>query len=222
MNIFFLSTNPVEAAVALVDKHITKMPLESAQMLSTAHRLLDGIPAQEGKKTIYLLPGEDPSNLQVYRVAHAKHPSTIWTMTSKANYEWHWALQEAMLAEYTRRYGKVHGAARLSPILMHPPKNIPDIGPTPPIPAMPDKYKRPDAVDSYQRYYAGSKWRFAKWKDAPLPEWMIPRMAEVWNDDELLERVGLTQDALVAKTPRMDKRILAAARELSIEYLPLA
>ena len=42
MNIFLLSENPYEAAVQQCDKHIVKMVTESAQMLSTAHRLLDG------------------------------------------------------------------------------------------------------------------------------------------------------------------------------------
>ena len=42
MNIFYLSDNPVEAAEWMVDRHVVKMVLESAQLLSTAHRLLDG------------------------------------------------------------------------------------------------------------------------------------------------------------------------------------
>ena len=36
MNIFFLSRYPNEAAIALCDKHIPKMFLETCQMLSTA------------------------------------------------------------------------------------------------------------------------------------------------------------------------------------------
>ena len=42
MNIFYISDNPVEAAEWMVDKHVVKMILESAQLLSTAHRILDG------------------------------------------------------------------------------------------------------------------------------------------------------------------------------------
>ena len=42
MNIFFLSENPIQAAEWMVDRHVVKMILESAQLLSTAHRLLDG------------------------------------------------------------------------------------------------------------------------------------------------------------------------------------
>ena len=42
MNIFALSPVPEVAAKWHCDKHVVKMILESAQMLSTAHRILDG------------------------------------------------------------------------------------------------------------------------------------------------------------------------------------
>ena len=42
MNIFYLSTNTDECARYHCDKHVVKMILETAQMLSTAHRVLDG------------------------------------------------------------------------------------------------------------------------------------------------------------------------------------
>ena len=42
MNIFVLDNDPVVAAQMLCDKHIPKMIVESAQMLSTSHRMLDG------------------------------------------------------------------------------------------------------------------------------------------------------------------------------------
>ena len=41
MNIFVLDRNPVIAAQMQCDKHIVKMIVESGQMLSTAHRMLD-------------------------------------------------------------------------------------------------------------------------------------------------------------------------------------
>ena len=42
MNLFILSTDPVEAAQMQCDKHVPKMLVESGQMLSTVHRVLDG------------------------------------------------------------------------------------------------------------------------------------------------------------------------------------
>ena len=42
MNIFILHEDPVVAAHMQCYKHVPKMVVESAQMLSTAHRMLDG------------------------------------------------------------------------------------------------------------------------------------------------------------------------------------
>ena len=42
MNIFVLDEDPQVAAQMMCDKHVVKMIVESAQMLSTAHRVLDG------------------------------------------------------------------------------------------------------------------------------------------------------------------------------------
>ena len=42
MNIFYLDRDPKIAAQMMCDKHVVKMILESAQILSTAHRVLDG------------------------------------------------------------------------------------------------------------------------------------------------------------------------------------
>ena len=42
MNIFYLDRDPKIAAQLACDKHVVKMILESAQMLCTAHRVLDG------------------------------------------------------------------------------------------------------------------------------------------------------------------------------------
>ena len=42
MNIFALSKDPIESAKMMCDKHVVKMIIETAQLLSTAHRILDG------------------------------------------------------------------------------------------------------------------------------------------------------------------------------------
>ena len=53
MNLFILNRNPIIAAQDQCDKHVVKMIVESAQMLSTVHRMLDGIetkrPSKSGK-----------------------------------------------------------------------------------------------------------------------------------------------------------------------------
>ena len=42
MNIFYLDKDPIIAAQMSCDKHVVKMILESAQMLCSTHRVLDG------------------------------------------------------------------------------------------------------------------------------------------------------------------------------------
>ena len=42
MNIFVVDDCPEKSARSLCDKHVVKMILESAQMMSTTHRVLDG------------------------------------------------------------------------------------------------------------------------------------------------------------------------------------
>jgi len=42
MNIFALSDCPKRSAEMMCDKHVVKMIIETAQLLSTAHRMLDG------------------------------------------------------------------------------------------------------------------------------------------------------------------------------------
>ena len=42
MNIFYLHREPEACAQAHLDKHVTKMIIEYAQLMSTAHRVLDG------------------------------------------------------------------------------------------------------------------------------------------------------------------------------------
>ena len=42
MNLFYLHKEPEVSATLHCDKHVVKMIIEYAQMLSTAHRMLDG------------------------------------------------------------------------------------------------------------------------------------------------------------------------------------
>ena len=42
MNIFYLNKSPEICAKEHVDKHVVKMIVEYAQLLSTAHRMIDG------------------------------------------------------------------------------------------------------------------------------------------------------------------------------------
>jgi|TARA_B110000914_G_C15507706_1_gene469169 hypothetical protein len=159
MNIFYLNEDPKIAAIEHNDKHCVKMVLEYAQMLSTAHRVLDG--------------EERADELSVYKIAHLNHPSTVWTRESSLQYEWLYSLFVALSDEYTYRYQKIHSTdLKLRKILLNLPDNIPrgKVFRQPPQ-CMPDEYKCKDSVDAYQKFYIGEKAHFSKWKDRQIPDW---------------------------------------------------
>lgn len=173
MNIFYLSDSPDECASWHIDKHTTKMCIEYAQLLSTAHRLLDGTPhvlTTPRKKTIWTLP--DAREAVLYKATHPNHPSCIWTRQSDANYVWLYTLWTSLLTEYTHRYGKVHGCAKLRDALNAVPTNIPRQPFTEPPAAMPDACKRATIIESYQEYYRTHKRSFASWKHRNVPSFM--------------------------------------------------
>ena len=162
MNIFYLDKDPVVAAQMHCDKHVVKMILESAQMLSTAHRVLDG--------------DEYANETGMYKMAHKNHPSTIWVRSSGMNYMWLYEHMRALMDEYTYRYGKHHATERLNGPLFDPPNNISwkrhkgTCFSDPPM-CMPEEYKTIDVVESYRDYYINEKSSFATWKVSPTPEW---------------------------------------------------
>lgn len=181
MNIFILDHDPVKAAQMQCDKHIAgKMVVESAQMLSTAHRIIDGVeemrPSKSGKRMVKYWRHRN-SNLEnvLYRVAHQNHPCTIWTMRSNNNYNWHYVHFVALCDEYKYRYGKTHLTdTKLREVLSTPPTNI-DVGYLTQQPlAMKSNPECmfEDVVKSYRAYYQTKQDRFKMvWTKRETPEW---------------------------------------------------
>jgi len=178
MNIFYLDPNPKVCAEMHLDKHVVKMIIEYAQLMSTAHRVLDG--EQYTDKTA------NNRSIQRWRMnnemlehglmkaSHINHPSNIWVRASKENYIWLLKMWLHLLAEYTHRYGKQHACEKYIDVLYNAPKNIPNVAFTEPTPAMPDIYKvTNDSIKSYQNYYIHDKAKFAKWKNRETPEWFL-------------------------------------------------
>ena len=175
MNIFYLDSNVTKCAEYHNDKHVVKMILEYAQLLSTAHRVLDGkeyIDASSGRKIKRWRLEDTSLEAQLYKATHINHPSAVWVRQSNNNYTWLMCLFQSLLMEYTHRYGKMHSCNRLVYWLRKPPANIPVDYLTQPTPAMPDEYKvSGDSLQSYRNYYLGAKNNMAKWKNRPIPEW---------------------------------------------------
>ena len=160
MNIFILDNDPIVAAQQQCNKHVVKMLLESAQMLCTAHRLLDG---------------DEIISQELYQPVHPKHPCTLWTMETSTNYEWHHKHWIALCDEYTYRYGKTHlSDQKFRGLLSSLPKNIPTgpltkfrlaMGSNPE--CMVD-----DPVESYRKFYMTKQKRFKMiWSKRDMPDW---------------------------------------------------
>lgn len=179
MNIFILDNSPIKSAQLQCDKHVVKMIVESAQMLSTAHRMLDGdvytAPSKSGKRLVkrWTHPTLDDT---LYQAVHIHHPCTVWTMRSSINYNWHYAHFIALCDEYTHRYGKVHATdTKLRDVLKDYPKNI-TIGDLTEFPlamqSNPECMFKGEPVKSYQAFYQTKQDRFSmKWTNRSVPEW---------------------------------------------------
>lgn len=176
MNIFYLDHDPKICAAFHCDKHVVKMILEYAQILSTAHRLLDGVQVKITLKTKtkinYVMRNPEHEQL-LYKVTHQNHPSTVWVRQSSQHYAWLYEMFVSLLEEYTHRYGKVHATAKLVDILKNPPKNLKDNGWVDVTPAMPDEYKSSTALQSYRSYYTQAKKELLSYKNREVPEWVL-------------------------------------------------
>lgn len=166
MNIFILDTEPRVAAKYHCDIHLRAMIRESAQMLSTAHRILDN------------------SNKPIYKTTHINHPCSKWVRSSISNYEWLYSLYFFMHEEYVKRFNKSHRSySELYQYLQEPPEHIEDTGITKFAQAMPVQYKQADVVKAYRDYYCFEKLRFAKWTSPGYrPYWVTDFLMEHRHD----------------------------------------
>jgi hypothetical protein len=168
MNIFYLSHDIKECAEMHVDKHVCKMVIEYAQLLSTTHRVLDGqmyIGKTVNNRNIKRWRLLDEREDRLMKPTMMNHPSAIWLRQSRENYIWLYNMWCELQKEFTYRYGKVHATARLIPDLARVPDNCPIGQFTGPTPAMPDDCKvLGDSLASYRNYYINNKTHLASWK----------------------------------------------------------
>lgn len=168
MNIFYLHDNPYGAARYMHDRHVVKMILETAQMLSTAHRMYGHV--------------EFCDKHGFYRSAYVNHPSTRWCRASVQHYQWCYQHFVALIDEYHFRFNtkRPHRCeAFLIPFALCP-KDIPDNGFTPPPQCMPKKYKHECTVTAYRQYYTATK-QFTR---NGLPNyWTTPAARPYWMED---------------------------------------
>lgn len=156
MNIFYLSHNQEECAKYHCDKHIVKMPIETAQLLSTT-------------LAKYQING-------FYKPTHEKHPCRVWLDESAENIFWLCRLGIALCKEYSFRYSKEHKtekiiekieAAFISIAPLLPRKKFTD-----PPQAMPEEFKKSSSIEAYKEYYRKRKNHLHQWKRRAKPKWI--------------------------------------------------
>ena len=183
MNIFTTNSCPIISAQEMCDKHVVKMIVEYAQLMSTAHRVLDG-KQYEGKTKAgrrikrWLHPDVVLEDL-LYKASHIKHPSGIWCRSTTGNYKWLYDHFIAACKEYTHRYGRIHlTEVKLAAVFRNLPKNLPDgprqecavaIAADQTCRQVPD-FNSLKPVDKYKQYIINDK-PFAVWTSRQKPLW---------------------------------------------------
>lgn len=167
MNIFFLERDPKKCATYHCDKHVVKMALEYAQLLSTALHVT-----------------ESTLNEWVYKPTHINHPCNKWVRQSLKHWEWVWRLAHNVGNEYTYRYGKIHRATRVVRCLPVPDR-LYDLGwICDPPQAMPTQYKISyDTIKAYRDYYINEKAGFCRWTKRRTPTWFTEGVRYVRGED---------------------------------------
>ena len=152
MNIFVLDEEVEKCAEYHCDKHVIKMILESAQMMSAVVRL----------------NGHDTG----YKLTHKNHPCTIWARKSLSNYIWLKSLISLLNSEYRYRYDKSVNHKSFDMAMSLPMPDLPVIGLTPFAQAMPEQYRNKNAVKAYRDYYNNEKSSFLTWTKRKTPKWI--------------------------------------------------
>lgn len=152
MNIFVIHKCPFLAARLMCDKHVVKMILESAQLLSTAHHI-------------------NKSDIIAYRPTHTKHRCTLWVSSTSANYEWLFTHMIGLMNEYTYRYGKIHLCSYLIQDLAINPCKYGLLEPF--ALAMPVEHQNYEsAIECYRSYYKSKPDFIFDYTNREVPNWL--------------------------------------------------
>ena len=179
MNIFILSWILENCAKYHCTKHVVKMILETTQLLSTCHHVINSDQAQAWTDQDL-----------IYRKTHQNHPCSIWVRECKENYIWLCHLGLELCKEYAYRYDKQPTDHKCYSKLIFLINNVPELPSnngviTLPKLAMPDQYKTTDPVLSYRTYYLNDKSQMLVWRKRSPPSWVPKNMRHVHYQSEL-------------------------------------
>jgi hypothetical protein len=166
MNIYFLHRDPRRAAEAHCNKDVRTQIVASCQLLSTAHRMLDGIYKNRGWRL------QDEREKILYRATDISHPCSRWVRGDLDHYRWVHDLLYFLIGEYKYRWGdKEHRCQKLQMYLLDAPYNIPIAKWKDPPLMIADDCVTVDSVQSYRLYYAKYNSKSAKWTRRETPGW---------------------------------------------------
>lgn len=160
MNIFLIEYDANggidwEASARSLDNlRVSKMILETAQLLSTS---------------IHILGGVGP-----YKITHKNHPCAIYSRLSKSNFNNVVAHGRAMGEEYTRRFKRRHKSSDVIEECVKLARDVdfPGQGETEPAIAIADKScVSNDVVLSYRKFY--SKKEKMRYPKNSIPQWFL-------------------------------------------------
>ena len=161
----------------LPDKHVTKMILETAQMVSLVFS-----PHYWGIGTVSKVNGEP---FKTEKGAFKKHPCTIWAAEELHNCAWLIQHGCGLVSEFHHRYGKHHGLKNSmfeckklfhrtvdEPITIH--TMVEQFAR-----AMPEDIKFDTSIDdvtAYRKYVNTKPWVYDNYKRCPdrRPDWVQP------------------------------------------------
>jgi len=153
------------------------MILESCQLLSTAHRVVDGTQYTDTTKTgrsVKRWRLYDERDTIVYQATHINHPSSVWCRSSVENYNWLVEHMYGLMDEYKHRYNKTHKCIDVAYLLQSPPKNLQEYDYTSMPCAMDEQYIiSDDPLTNYRNYYKVGKTHLHKWSNRQPPEWIL-------------------------------------------------
>lgn len=152
MNIFVTHPYPHRCAMALDDKRVVKMTLETAQLISNA---------------IYHYNG-----CSFYKPTHLNHPCSKWVRRNSHNYNWTLMHFISLLSEYKKRFNRVHKCSEHFEYMVDQYKKVPKgdfhgfFNCTP--------NQDLDAITAYRKYLM-KKWTndkiTPKWTNSKPPLW---------------------------------------------------
>lgn len=187
MNLFYLDQDLDKCAEYHVDKHVSKMILEAAQLMCT-NLWIDSLFGYVPRK----ITSDENKELQAarkhwkefsmeqrpipYLPTMQNHPSCVWVRTSLENFYWTHCYAHALAEEYRYRYGKPHKSFWEVINKLPEPSHMKDIGFTTFGLAMTEELKDYDnPIESYRMFYMLDKATFADWKYRDKPHW--------WRED---------------------------------------